>query len=488
MKRQNSILSVVVVVMFTALLLFAANVSFQAFNTSQFFTDGRSVVDIKTGALVTNWVDYGTFQVPNITGGGGQFLAVDAFGNITAGTPASGGGFTGNPLQFTVNSGTTNLTSSLFVNSLTASNTITSSNNITGYGIDNELHGQTIVGPDSIVNYGMLTFNWWTNDGTFVRPTTNLPVLIPQSLNLNAANNTASNEVFAAENLLTGALGDARYAPISVTEPTFGTQFTVGASTTNLSDPLKVGTLNVTNNANVTNNMSVGGTLNVTGVSTLGNQTNTGWQAIAGNATNFGAVTVVGGLTIVTLSPSALAATGAGTNMVSIANGTGFLNDNGSGTFSYSQNAQNLTNFVYLATGNSVAGGTIASSGVGYFPFNGTGPNTGPQSAANKQPTIIPIQAPYLLSNFVFNIYSTAAAPTGSNFVYRPFTNGVFAGFTVTLMGGNLVGNVLITNDTTHSIYFGDTSWTNVLCWQVSNTVAQTSINISEQTTAQAFK
>ena len=156
-------------------------------------------------------------------------------------------------------------------------------------------------------------------------------------------------------------------------------------------------------NSKIGGNLTVAGTANVAGLTTLANQTNTGWQAIAGNSTNFGASTFVGGVTNVTMSPSTLAATGAGTNMVSIATGTGFLNGTGSGLPSYTQTGSTLTNMPQMLEWSTVTSQTIAGNSVKYYSIWGAPNGAGSGAASDSQFEVgIPLQAPYTLSNFIF--------------------------------------------------------------------------------------
>lgn len=73
-----------------ALVCFAANPTFVSFIASQFGYNSDQVW-IKSGAKVTNIVNYGTLQLPGIPGGSGKFAALDTNGNVTAAVPPGGG-------------------------------------------------------------------------------------------------------------------------------------------------------------------------------------------------------------------------------------------------------------------------------------------------------------------------------------------------------------------------------------------------------------
>lgn len=77
------------IICLAALVVFAANPTFQSFLASQFSTTSTTV-SIRDGATVTNLTNYGTFQLPDQAGGTGVFLAVDAAGNVTPDFPPQG--------------------------------------------------------------------------------------------------------------------------------------------------------------------------------------------------------------------------------------------------------------------------------------------------------------------------------------------------------------------------------------------------------------
>ena len=115
-----------VVLCLVALVLYAANPTFNSFNTHQFaVSEPQNIVSIKSSATVTNEVDWGTFQLPSIPGGIGYFAALDASGNVTAAVPA--GNSSNNVFSnfYSTNIFTTNITVQIVSNlSLTPSEPI----------------------------------------------------------------------------------------------------------------------------------------------------------------------------------------------------------------------------------------------------------------------------------------------------------------------------------------------------------------------------
>jgi hypothetical protein len=132
--------------------------------------------------------------------------------------------------------------------------------------------------------------NLWTGTNTF-----------KTNVFLAGTANTASNQVFGANNLLTGTLGDARYAPVSVLGSVTSVAFTVPTGLSISGSPVTTsGTLGLTVNAS--------GTLSLNALN-LNSQVTT-------NGSYF-----IGGITNAAGAVNTLAYHGAGTNLLGLANG-----------------------------------------------------------------------------------------------------------------------------------------------------------------------
>lgn len=162
----------------------------------------------------------------------------------------------------------------------------------------------------------------------------------------------------------------------------------------------------------------------------------------------------------------------AGTN---VSSGGGFTNIfNGSQTGiaagQFSGNGGALTNLI--AGTLQYASGALVLNGGGAIKFFSIGPfansTTGGTVLVNSQ-TAIPFQAPFILTNFV-NGNNTLAVGTGTNCMIRYFTNGVWdSAFTIIYTGTPQA--FAAQADTTDTIYFGGTGWTNSIVAQWSNMI-----------------
>ncbi len=130
-----------------------------------------------------------------------------------------------------------------------------------------------------------------------------------------------------------------------------------------------------------------------------------------------------------------------------------------------------LTNVSQGVVGNAAQAATFTANQVQYFSLNTVGPKGGSTTeSANEAGFSIP--APYTLTNLTFGYGGSGIAFPGTNWVIRLFTNGVYAGWSLTIAGTSSARNVA--SDATTSLVMNSGGLTNVYTVQISNTIAQT--------------
>ena len=191
----------------------------------------------------------------------------------------------------------------------------------------------------------------------------------------------------------------------------------------------------------------------------------------ASNLTAGGTMPAENGAALTALSPTNLTASGTfpaenGSALTSLS----AANITPGGTLP-SLTGSSLTNMSFFFNGGMDMA-ALAANAVIYATLIGPSTNAGTTTELAAEGGIA-LQAPYYLTNLVWGASLSGNMNSTTNLVIRIFSNAVASAFNPTVTGINATATY-ITNDATHSLFPGGTSFTNRYSLQISNSGAGT--------------